>query len=795
MAKESLHKIVIAALLHDIGKFSQRAKYGKTEGAEEEFLKKGGYKHTLYTDYAVDGALGAVIPFPVSLQDSSTSIARLAAAHHNPYEDMEFYLKKADCLSAGLDRIETKPVGNNQTARQESIFSMLSLSKQESSEKAYHTLCKLSDYQSIFPTLSKQIDTKRDAEAEYEKHYQNFKNTLKKYEIDFKNMPIPHYIASLTSILEEYTWCVPSSTMKTAPDISLYDHAVTTAAIAQAIYSYCEEEKVYGAEGAEKAHFILFSGELSGIQPFIFAGESSGGVAKILRARSFYLQALTRSILLEILERLELLPIAKIMDAGGKFMLLLPNTEKTKSVLKSIKKEVQAFLVEKFQAEIRMQMAFIELNAFDMQQENFIHKIDEINLALEQDKLQPFAEYFKEHASPIIEMDWGGKQECIYCKREPATTQYKDSSLCPSCKTLIQIGQKLPSAKYVVFSKANLAYETSLPLFSGISISLSENKPAPSEVQEALDIINISDRGLFTAQAIAGHIPEGTFEDLAKNVTDPTTKMGVSMLGVYKADVDNLGLLFSVGFKQSTETKKDMTSVSRFATLSRMLNFFFSEYIIHNIKEKYSDSIYAVFAGGDDLFLLGTWTDIIDFAVEIRKDFAKFTANNPEITLSAGMSMVKAKLPMASIAKMAEHDLDTAKKKKEENAQGAELAQGKTLKNACHIFNITLSWEDFFKQIEKAKEFEKNIKEEKISYGLVRRLLTYSDECKAFSAGDIKKGIFLSHLAYDLARNVKGKDEESTKIKEDVALLSNNSQQFNKARVAISYALYKTRKV
>ena len=43
-----------------------------------------------------------------------------------------------------------------------------------------------------------------------------------------------------------------------------------------------------------------------------------------------------------------------------------------------------------------------------------------------------------------------------------------------------------------------------------------------------------------------------------------------------------------------------------------------------------------VYSGGDDLFVIGAWDDVLEFAVDVQRVFRRFTGN-PEMTISAGV--------------------------------------------------------------------------------------------------------------------------------------------------------------
>jgi len=131
---------------------------------------------------------------------------------------------------------------------------------------------------------------------------------------------------------------------------------------------------------------------------------------------------------------------------------------------------------------------------------------------------------------------------------------------------------------------------------------------------------------------------------------------GVAALGVLKADVDYLGLLMGCGLK------KERFTVSRLATLSRQLNYFFTVYLPHLLgtESKFQD-VYTVFAGGDDLFLIGPWNRIIDLAVLLRQRFSDYVCKNPDVQISAGISLHKPHAPIDVMAREAGEALDLSK--------------------------------------------------------------------------------------------------------------------------------------
>jgi CRISPR-associated protein Csm1 len=126
--------------------------------------------------------------------------------------------------------------------------------------------------------------------------------------------------------------------------------------------------------------------------------------------------------------------------------------------------------------------------------------------------------------------------------------------------------------------------------------------------------------------------------------------------------------------------------------------------------EKYRD-IYTVFAGGDDLFLAGPWDTILEFSQEMNEKFRNYTCRNPDITISAGISLIKSRHPINSAAFMVERMLEESKNKK---------------KNRLTVFDTTIKWNEF-KELKEYKDNLQNLlldKDSKVSTSFIYSLLT-----------------------------------------------------------------------
>src|SRR5262249_29909423 len=134
----------------------------------------------------------------------------------------------------------------------------------------------------------------------------------------------------LYSLLHRFTACIASDTQSDPPDVSLFDHLRVTAAVAGCLYQFHAAgntltDRVLTQPPPKRCTLVV--GDLSGIQDYLFdiATVGAGGVARRLRARSFFLQMLAEVAALKVLGAFDL-PLANVLMAtGGKVSGLLPH--------------------------------------------------------------------------------------------------------------------------------------------------------------------------------------------------------------------------------------------------------------------------------------------------------------------------------------------------------------------------------------------------------------------------------------------------------------------------------------
>lgn len=186
------------------------------------------------------------------------------------------------------------------------------------------------------------------------------------------------------------------------------------------------------------------------------------------------------------------------------------------------------------------------------------------------------------------------------------------------------------------------------------------------------------------------------FSDLAKGST------GIKRLAVLRMDVDNLGLVFKEGINDGKPDEKGRTRsiapFSRIVQLSNMLDFFFSGYLnklyclywspdegVHSSCELKGElirnGIQIIYAGGDDLNIVGKWNMIPDIALWIQEQFQKFTGFNPDMGISAGIALFSEKYPLFKVAEIA--------------GDAEARAKRNPGKNAITFLDHTCNWENY----------------------------------------------------------------------------------------------------
>ena len=620
---------MIGSLLHDIGKVIYRT------GSHDNHSSSG-YSY-IKEEIGIDDVdiLESVLYHHASMLRSA-NISKKSLAYIT-------YI--ADNIASAADRRDnsTGNYGFEMSSPLEPVFNILNGNNQR---KYYHP--SMLDSKINFPTEDK-VDFD---EGFYMSVKFKITETLKSIELNDR------YINSLLEIFEATMSYLPSSTAKgEKADISLYDHSKMTMAIASCIYFYLTEKEIDDfkkvlldgeADFKKENCFVLFSIDVSGIQKFIYTIHSEDAL-KMLRSRSFYLEIMMEHIVDDILEHLGLSRANLIYSGGGHCYMLLPNTRLVKDYLDEYEKYLNEWLLKQFDISLYIAMGYVEANPDNLKnvpEGSYLQMYRDVSSQISNKKLHRY------NAGQIRKLNDNKKddysRECRICRNVGKLTE---DGVCPMCSALKNLSANILSADY--FTITNKSGEKGVPLPGDNYIIAERKEDLLNRIKKFPDsYVRIYAKNSFhTGIKVASKIWVGnyssqpTFEQLIKKAK------GIERLGVLRADVDNLGQAIVAGFD------KKYTTLSRTATLSRQLSLFFKYYINDILENGESNELLSdskkrnatvVYSGGDDLFIVGAWNDIIELAIDINNAFQKYTEGT--LKISGGIGLYAAGYPISRMA-------------------------------------------------------------------------------------------------------------------------------------------------
>lgn len=665
-----------AALLHDIGKLYQRA--GK--------IRKS---HSLVGQELLSHFF-----------DAEHQVILRAVAHHHqnelqaahlPDDDISYIVYEADNLAAASDRRALMPEGAQAGSGMHfvsdlplsSIFNVFD--RKGDTEAAGYRLKTIEEREPwTYPEPRSHI-------AAPAVSYKKIADAVT--EIFRQRSPQDMTLSELLQVLEKTMTYVPSSTNTgEAADVSLYDHQKLTAAFAVCLWhvfqergitnykSYCYGKKQKALRSAPV--YQLASGDISGIQKFIYTIPSKGAL-KSLRGRSLYLDILLEHIVDEILEACHVSRSCLLYTGGGHFYLLLPNTDHTRAVLQKADAIINDWFLQHYGTKLYIALASVPCSADDFS----VHGggagmiFQKVSQSLGRKKL---CRYDRNQLTGLFDArsmynkDTDGSRECAICHTSSPAADlrpYGDDTgdgaeeACTSCNALFQLGKSSLTAS--MFAVSTSAGSAGVPL-PGLTQNyylqaIRESDLAAMDRPKRIYVKN----EITLGQAVSTHLWMGDyitcnaqghaveFTELAQQSGGSRDETGIARIGVLRCDVDNLGAAFIAGFSSAYDT------LSRKVTLSRNLSLFFKQYIKaicqgHTAEEapgftlfadevKRERQVHVIYSGGDDMFLAGTWDDILETAVDIRHAFRRFT--NGKLTFSAGIGFFHPSCPIAQMAR------------------------------------------------------------------------------------------------------------------------------------------------
>lgn len=710
-----LQTITKCGLLHDIGKACQRAdNERRTHSAiGGDFIKECMEKSTAGIENLGEDA-GKMLLHSIRYHHG-----RALVGAHLKENDLAYIVYEADNIAAGSDRrekmdhAEEMPEEGEEESQQKfdshaclaNIFNIFEAGGSDS----YFALKPLDTKENPnYPGRAKNAEAAASTGA-----YSGIRETLrKKFE---EKDPLSMSTEELLRILEDTLIYIPSSTnMEEVCDISLYDHVKMTGAVAAAMLRYFGSHEIHDYKKAcfsadakgyrDKKMFLLVSGDFSGIQKFIYRIPNKGAM-RMLRGRSFYLEIGLENMIDTLLEHIGLSRANLIYSGGGHFYMLTDNTDETKRVLSEGFENINRDLLTHFGTTLYLAGGWAEASANDLMAADgsTADLFKKVSRSVSEAKQKRYDagtrnELFTEQSTYNAVTE--GQRECGLCHRsiDEETLQdyeavhYEENGgeeqaaeamkVCPVCNALYHLGKVLVEGDRIL-AVVNTELEKAVPLPSPLdtplwlaAVSEDEAKKLAKESMTHLYDINGSNTSeymkarIWTADYAAKKDEKILdFAKLAEQSGEGEEGKGIKRLGVLRADVDWLGAAFIAGLPKTYAT------LSRYAALSRSLAMFF-KFIIKKICEKelpkgqkpfylFQDkgdaprNLHVVYAGGDDLFLVGAWDDLLEMAVDLRRTFDSYT--NGKLSFSAGLGLFSPSYPISRMADLTGELEDIAK--------------------------------------------------------------------------------------------------------------------------------------
>jgi len=703
-------QMALAGLFHDIGKVALRAgEKGASRTFDAQARQDYGHFHALLTHDFIQKYLPS---------NFGSDIKHWAAQHHAPQQREHTIIALADRLSAG-ERAD--PYDDEKRAGQPkqllSIFSVLTADGLKHSTQAYWPLRILElDERS---NASDSFPGAEWSESAVQKAYTDLWEDFCKQVEALKQAHEPQgdlltYLETMLLLMQRYFWAVPSAYYKARPDISLYDHSRMTATLAAILAKSTLPDEALSAlarepETSEETIAVLIGGDLSGVQDFIYT-ITNRGATSALRGRSFYLTLLTEAVARYVLGRLDLPPSNIIYAGGGNFYLLARPEDLER--LTAIRRDLSRIFYIHHRGDLYMALAGVPLEARDFFGGRISKKWEEVGRALQRVKQRRFAELPPGDLARLFAPEGRGgdeRHQCQVCGRESEDIKVERHGAeevykCKACLAFEEdLGEPLRNAQYLV-----LDFEETLPE-PPQALTLGQDPTPWSEVLKALGLhIHLVANG----QDLQGlHPPKGrrlvlalsqnalqavqpgariavgrrflvnvaplvrqadvtdygdaysrkTGEHLVLNRIKPFDLLemqagGIQRLGVLRMDVDNLGKLFAEGLGNEA-------TLSRVANLSFAISLYFEGWVgvLAQRRNAHHEVLYTIYSGGDDLFFVGAWDEVVELALDIRRDLTLYAANHPGIHASAGLVLIDSKYPLAAAAREAGEAEEQAK--------------------------------------------------------------------------------------------------------------------------------------
>lgn len=766
--------VATAGLIHDIGKFRQRCGISGSHaeigaGLVDEFSQLFPY------DWLDD------------LRDA------VGNHHRVPRKDIEKLVKLADWLASG--ERETGEGISRQDPGEAALVPITSrvelLHDRPDGAWGYRLVPLSLGEDAVFPAPDARLTS-----ADYQRQWDAVAEDLGR----MPRLHERHQLSTLVALLKKYASFIPSATPweedeehRTLPDISLFDHLKVTSAVASALTGVLPDEvdAVLRRDPAARSRPICLAirGDLSGIQSFIYriteGGSQGKGTAKRLRGRSLYVTFLAEALGQSLLQALDLPPTNLLYCGGGRLDLLVPLG--SEAVVGAWARSVEEYLLKKYGGTLGVQVAYRPVCPSDF--ERYASVYEDLDEGLIRAKQRRFADVLS-GSFPALEPV---HHVCPVCDLTPTP----EASTCRACEDHHAVGETLPRAAYVVWGSAGQGipgvdhyFEWPDPI--ALRVGLLSRREAPAAFRTVQDrriqaeVVSLNDTDFlprtggavppdaaFSFRFLANKAPLERDGSVLGFAEIAAKSRGAPYLGLLKADVDRLGLVFRRGLGGAM-------SISRLATLSSMVDLFFSGWV-GVLGERTGGRLgheaspfYTMYAGGDDLLVVGPWDGVLAMAQDLERDFRRFCCENPNMTLSAAVECIRPHFPVRRFAPLLTGAIEEAK------------AAGR---DRIRAFGTTAPWRDGAAGLENLLDLASALVEA-VESGTVPRTLVHDllrlHEQYLGPRGSRDLG-WTYRTMYTLARRVR------REVIDDLDLLRRIPTAMPSLRIPASYAILATR--
>lgn len=745
----NLLDVVKGALLHDIGKFIQRGCHDGQSMTHQEHCY-----HWL-SQQGLPGNICEFAARYHAVDKNNPKHDRTDAFYLQANELL--IVCEADSLSSGerfvKDKSKSRWCGNTPLM---SPFSRLS-ANHSGNQAAYHNCWQfqvLGTAENLSFPVNYEEALNSYRVDNYSSLFRAFEEEFHQLSPRFNENALLMLLEKYTSAIPSETQ-VEEGKPENHPDVSLFDHLKTTGAIAACLYQYLSE--TYSERFREEylkeeilnrlePRYLLVGGDFSGVQKFIYT-ISSKGALKTLRARSFFLELLTEHVVSSLLKEMGLTRANLVFSGGGRFYLLAPNTISVRKALGDIETRVNSYLYNSFDGRLFLALDKVEFCGQALMVNTEDKKIKEIikncrsqnhphcslcresmeqqkrpvdmgqiwgllRRRLTEKKNRKFAHIIADNPEVFWSVREPGEETCAVCHSETGTLSVlrlaadgdEPVRVCKLCKQLYELGDELPGAKYIAVSDekpAQLPYICVEDFYYIICFGQEDLKDLNPVRVLVLNSWSVDDylhpesvqmlTGSYAAKKGRSY---KSFDELARDA------VGGNRIGILRMDVDNLGTLFTRGQPYKARTFSRLSALSR--NLTRFFKYHINQICRGNLpagdpfKLVPGDSgrnVTIVYAGGDDLFLVGSWDDVTEVAFDIERCFKDFTGRNPDVTISGGITVQGPKYPLYRLAEMAGEAEEQAKANGRDSITLFYSPRPDFLKDGVPAYTGTFKWQ------------------------------------------------------------------------------------------------------